>query len=215
MVEDGRADFVDLVPGLCSGIVEKEWIKMKKATRVSLVVLVLIGMLVGGCAKKPVADEYTTSEPVATTEMRDEEPAGYQEEGFGEAPVTESRAIYEEADPSAQEVAEGLERVHFAFDQYTLDTDAMKTLTENAMYIKANPDLKVVIEGHTDQRGSDEYNLALGEKRAQAAKNYLVSLGIAPGRLSIISYGEELPLDSSNTEEAWAKNRRAEFKPVR
>ena len=188
---------------------------MKKATLVSLVVLALAGMLAGGCAKKPVAEETAAPEPVATTEMRAEEPVGYQDEGFGEAAVTESQAVYEEADPSAKEVAQALQRVHFAFDQYTLDTGAMKTLTENAMYLRANPDLKVVIEGHTDERGSDEYNLALGEKRAQAAKNYLVSLGITAGRLSIISYGEELPLDPSNTEEAWAKNRRAEFKPVR
>lgn len=188
---------------------------MKKATLVSLVMLALMGMLAGGCAKKPVAEEPTMAEPVATTEMGTEEPVGYQEEGFGEAAVTESQAIYEEAEPSAREVAQGLKRVHFGFDQYTLDTEAMKILTENATYLKANSDLKAVIEGHTDERGSDEYNLALGEKRAQAAKNYLVSLGVAPGRLSIISYGEELPLDPSNTEEAWAKNRRAEFKPVR
>ena len=89
------------------------------------------------------------------------------------------------------------------------------TLEQNAVYLRSNPALKVVIEGHCDDRGSDEYNLALGERRAVAAKNYLVSLGIAAERLSVISYGEEQPLVTAANEEGWAKNRRAEFKAVR
>ena len=72
--------------------------------------------------------------------------------------------------------------------------------------------VRVSIEGHCDQRGSDEYNLALGERRARAAMEYLVSLGVAPDRLQVISYGEEMPLDSGSSEDAWARNRRDEFK---
>jgi peptidoglycan-associated lipoprotein len=74
---------------------------------------------------------------------------------------------------------------------------------------------KVKLEGHCDERGSDEYNLALGENRAKAALNYLVALGVPPEQLSIISYGKEKPLDNGHTEEAWAKNRRVEFTPVK
>lgn len=109
----------------------------------------------------------------------------------------------------------GLERVQFAYNQFTLEEQARTTLEQNAVYLRSKPDLKVVIEGHCDERGSDEYNLALGERRAMAAKNYLVSLGIAAERLSTISYGEEQPLVEGANEEAWAENRRAEFKAIR
>ena len=81
--------------------------------------------------------------------------------------------------------------------------------------MQTNSGVQVVIEGHCDERGSDEYNLALGESRALAAKNYLVSLGINENRLSVISYGEEKPAVMGSDEEAWAQNRRAEFKAVR
>jgi peptidoglycan-associated lipoprotein len=109
----------------------------------------------------------------------------------------------------------GLNRIHFDLDQYTLTSGARDTLAANAAFLKANPDLQVRIEGHCDERGSDEYNLALGERRALAAMNYLESLGVAKARLSTISYGEEMPLVPGHDEAAWAKNRRAEFKVVR
>ena len=85
-------------------------------------------------------------------------------------------------------------------------------MTANATILQLDPELKVSIEGHCDDRGSDEYNLSLGERRAQSVRAYLVSLGIEPQRLTTISYGEEKPLDTANNEMAWAKNRRAEFK---
>ncbi len=93
-------------------------------------------------------------------------------------------------------------------------TEARNILANNAKYLKANSGTNVVIEGHCDDRGSDEYNLALGESRALAAKNYLVSLGINGKRLSVISYGEEKPLVQGEGESVWAQNRRAEFKAV-
>ncbi|RMF47475.1 MAG: peptidoglycan-associated lipoprotein Pal, partial [Deltaproteobacteria bacterium] len=112
-------------------------------------------------------------------------------------------------------VARQLQRIHFDFDQFTLSPEARDILAANAALLNANPGLKVRIEGHCDERGSDEYNLALGERRAVAARDYLVSLGVAADRLSTISYGEEMPLDAGHDEAAWAKNRRAEFKAVR
>ena len=108
-----------------------------------------------------------------------------------------------------------LERVHFDYDRYTLSDEARRILARNGAFILARPDLKIIVEGHCDERGSDEYNLALGEKRARAVQGYLASLGVPASRLRVISYGEEIPLDRSGTEAAWAKNRRVEFKEDR
>lgn len=108
-----------------------------------------------------------------------------------------------------------LKTIYFDFDRYDLRPDAKRTLEENARVLKENPTWHVLIEGHCDERGSNEYNLALGEKRARAAMEYLIMLGIEPERLSIISYGEERPVDPRHNEEAWAKNRRCEFVVIR
>ena len=129
-------------------------------------------------------------------------------------PAIESQRV-DSGPVAVHETVAGLERVHFAYNEFTLDERSRITLEQNAVFMRKNPALKVIIEGHCDERGSDEYNLALGERRAAAARNYLVSLGIASERLSIISYGEEQPLVAASNEEAWAKNRRAEFKVAR
>ncbi len=107
-----------------------------------------------------------------------------------------------------------LEMIHFEFDKYRLLPEAKAVLERNAEILKTNPAAKVTIEGHCDERGTIEYNLALGEKRANAAEKYLIDLGISPGRISTISYGKERPLDPGSNEGAWAKNRRDEFKIV-
>jgi len=104
-----------------------------------------------------------------------------------------------------------LKDIHFEFDRYDLTPEAKRILAENAQVLLEHPTWKIQIEGHCDERGSNEYNLALGEKRARSARDYLIKLGIAPERLSIISYGEEMPLDPRHCEEAWAKNRRCHF----
>ncbi len=101
--------------------------------------------------------------------------------------------------------------LHFEFDQYDLGTEARRTLEDLAQALKANPAFAIRIEGHADERGTTEYNLALGERRAQAAKDYLVSLGVPADRIETISYGEERPLDPGHDELAWALNRRAHF----
>jgi peptidoglycan-associated lipoprotein len=101
------------------------------------------------------------------------------------------------------------DRVFFGFDSSDLSQNAQRTLQRQAEWMKMNPDLKITLEGHCDERGTREYNLALGERRAAAAKNYLVSLGINADRMSIISYGKEHPVDPASNEVAWSKNRRA------
>lgn len=104
-----------------------------------------------------------------------------------------------------------LKDIHFEFDKYEIRPEDVEILKETASLLKKFPNVKIQIEGHCDERGTNEYNLALGERRANSAKNYLVSLGISPERLSTISYGEERPVDPGHNEEAWAKNRRAHF----
>jgi len=99
--------------------------------------------------------------------------------------------------------------IYFGYDKYEIRREDEEILKENAAFLKKNPKMKIQIEGHCDERGTAEYNLALGERRANHTKKYLVSLGITSDRISTISYGEERPLDPSNNEEAWAKNRRA------
>ena len=104
-----------------------------------------------------------------------------------------------------------LKEIYFDFDRYDLRADARAVLNANADWLRANPSARVQIEGHCDERGTTEYNLALGAKRAQSAKDYLVSLGILAGRLSTISYGEELSACTESTEVCWQKNRRDRF----
>jgi len=101
--------------------------------------------------------------------------------------------------------------VFFAFDDYTLNSEAQGALNTLADQLKKKNAAVVQVEGHCDERGSIEYNLALGERRAQSVKNYLVQLGIDPARLSTISYGEEKPSSDGHDESAWSRNRRAEF----
>ena len=104
-----------------------------------------------------------------------------------------------------------LKRIHFDFDKYNVSPDDAEILKQNAVVLKKFPTVKIQIEGHCDEKGTNEYNLALGERRAGSAKKYLVSLVIDEKRISTISYGEERPLNPGHNEGAWAKNRRAEF----
>ena len=104
-----------------------------------------------------------------------------------------------------------LKDIHFDFDRYSIRIEEAEILKENSILMKKYPGMRFQIEGHCDERGTGEYNLALGERRANSAKKYLISLGIEPGRISTISYGEERPFDQEHNEEAWTKNRRAHF----
>ncbi|MEA3361845.1 MAG: peptidoglycan-associated lipoprotein Pal [Thermodesulfobacteriota bacterium] len=178
-----------------------------------LVVLFALTLLVSGCAKKPVVEPPVAPEPTQV-EVTQQQPAAVVEQA-----VTDTAANAYDAAAAARAAeraaAKGLARIHFDFDQYVLTPAAKSILVSNAGLLRAAAAVKVLIEGHCDERGSDEYNLALGDKRALATKNYLVSLGVAADRMSIISYGEEMPIDSAHTKEAWAQNRRANFKVKR
>ncbi|MBI5016106.1 MAG: peptidoglycan-associated lipoprotein Pal [Deltaproteobacteria bacterium] len=105
----------------------------------------------------------------------------------------------------------GMHRIHFDFDQATLTPAAREILGKNANYLRDHVSTRIRIEGHCDERGTTEYNLGLGERRAKTAFQYLMDLGIDPNRMTVVSYGEEVPLDPGHNEEAWAQNRRAEF----
>lgn len=159
-----------------------------------LVVAILATVALTGCAKKAKVTEApaAAAAPAAASSTAGTQTAA---PAAGVSVVTEA----------------GLERIHFEFDSYTLDDAAKRILGMNAEWLKANPAAKITVEGHCDERGSDTYNLSLGENRAKAAKAFLVTAGIAADRINVISYGEEKPLDPASTEAAWAKNRRAEF----
>jgi peptidoglycan-associated lipoprotein len=129
------------------------------------------------------------------------------------APVEEPREtpVEEPSSPPADMSPIAVSDVFFDFDKYNLSSEAKGTLEANARELKRVSDASVTIEGHCDERGTKAYNLALGEKRANAARDYLVSLGVTASRITTISYGKERPFDDGHDETAWAKNRRAHF----
>jgi peptidoglycan-associated lipoprotein len=169
-----------------------------------------------GCA--PTA---TTKPPPAAsgTDSASANPSGAARSGDGqgggtkESDVSSSGSLkaLQEGKPPITPASSPLKDAFFDFDRYDLSTDARAVLRANADWLKSNSSVRVDIEGHCDERGTNEYNLALGAKRAQAARDYLVSLGIAPDRLSTTSYGEEIPVCQEHTEDCWRQNRRARF----
>lgn len=106
---------------------------------------------------------------------------------------------------------EALKDVHFDFDQYVIRPAEAKILVENAKWLKANPNSLILIEGACDERGTGEYNLALGDRRAKSTVQYLAAQGVQPSRMTTLSYGKERPVCAEHSEECWAKNRRAHF----
>ncbi len=177
--------------------------KAMQMLKVSLIVLFIFGGLVG-CASTKSSSLADDQAKMGQSDMSQQEKA----QGADDKPMQGEAVMSHEA-------MAGMGMIHFDFDQFTLSDEARRILGDNAKYLAANNTVQVAIEGHCDERGSDEYNLALGESRALAARNYLVSLGISASRLSVISYGEEKPLVKASDEAAWAQNRRAEFKAVR
>lgn len=190
---------------------------MKKHNLRLLLSISLVAAVLFGCAKEPAPTAVEpTTEPVVSTMPSDNDVAGYDDSAISDQSVSDQGGYYGSGSMGMGDgTAAGLNRVHFEFDQFTLTAEARDILAANAQYLKANSALRVRIEGYCDERGSDEYNLALGERRASATRNYLISLGVEGDRLTILSYGEELPLDPGHTESAWAQNRRAEFKDLR
>jgi peptidoglycan-associated lipoprotein len=126
------------------------------------------------------------------------------------APVAEELPAPPPSEPSVGQ-SEATKNVYFAFDDYTLSPESQESLNQLSDFMKGTPSVVVQIEGHCDERGSTEYNLALGERRAQSVKNYLVQLGIDPARLPTMSWGEEKPSAQGSNESSWSQNRRAVF----
>lgn len=165
---------------------------MTKVNRFSMALLIALALVASfGCSEKATQPE---AQPAVTAEQ----------------PSAPNRAdILEEAGVTIE-----TSRIFFAFDRYDLNDHARNALRVKADILMKFPEISVKIEGHTDERGTEEYNLALGERRARAAFDYLVMLGVNPAQLSMVSYGELYPAVEGSNEEAWSQNRRDEFRPT-
>lgn len=197
--------------------------KMKKALILVLVFLCIA--IIGGCSQKKVA-----TGPIEIGQKRDIKKDSEIYTLIGDKTATKPDPITSidltketiterdlakvqpsELRPSAKELQTRIRDIYFDFDSYDLTNSAKETLREVASILLKNKSINLIIEGHCDERGTNEYNLALGERRANAAKEYLISLGVPKSRIETISYGEEKPVCHEQTEECWMKNRRAHF----
>ncbi|NIQ37045.1 MAG: peptidoglycan-associated lipoprotein Pal [Proteobacteria bacterium] len=181
---------------------------MARRVVVSLSMIAFLSLLIGGCQRKVVIEGEGKHQGVIMEDKAEAEDQLAREKEEIEASLKSKKYQGIEGEVFESSL---LKDIHFPFDRYDLSPKSRQILGENAEFILKFPDAKIQIEGHCDERGTNEYNLALGERRAMSAKNYLVSIGVPAGRLSIISYGEELPVASGHSEEAWAKNRRGHF----
>jgi peptidoglycan-associated lipoprotein len=196
-----------------------------RCTNVTITSLLLLGVLLAGCAKQPATTAATAPAPTgaATTTPGGAGPAAAQPTtaappsggtGAGAPATTPAPATAAPvARPAPQEFRAdaALKDVYFDFDKYDIRPVDAKSLDSNATWLKSNASHLILIEGHCDERGTNEYNLALGERRAKSTMNYLVSQGVQASRITIISYGEERPACTEKADECWAKNRRAHF----
>ena len=190
----------------------------KNWTITALVLAVLIAFMATSCTSSKISSEPTTTTTAeeeaarkAAEEARQRElerQRALAEENLKEESL--SKGMAEEREQAAKTKFEN-EDIYFDFDSVQLTPEAQSVLTEKAKWLRENPGATVMIEGHADNRGTNEYNLALGEGRAKSAKTFLTDLGIDSSRLNTISYGEERPVDLGQTESAWAKNRRVHF----
>ncbi|MEJ2657028.1 MAG: peptidoglycan-associated lipoprotein Pal [Desulfobacterales bacterium] len=186
---------------------KKLWIVLA----LSLVIPALL--FTASCAKKAVKEETMASQQEDEAAMKAREAAekAKQEEMAKQREIEEQR-LKDEA-MMKQEAMDAFinEDIHFDFDSSALTPEAQDILKKKAQWLQDNPGKTATIEGFCDERGTNAYNLALGDRRAESAKKFLVDLGISPSRLTTISYGEERPVDPGHNEEAWAKNRRCHF----
>ena len=208
---------------------------MFKKLSFSLLVFIMVlslSFFLGACAKKVVKEDIaveTEEEPVTITEsaLSDEESRSreLERERAAEERRLREEALRREREEAARraeitkkeaQIRQGFENsdVYFDFDRYFLTNEAREILADKASWLLDNPDVEIEIEGHCDERGTNEYNMALGERRSDSALKYLVNAGVKTSRISSISYGEEKPLDPGHDEIAWAKNRRAHFRIV-
>ncbi len=197
-----------------------------------MLIVPLLLLLVAGCTKhvpmSPDVSETQTTEgtedTTVTSQESAEELAARRAREMQAAIEERERKVVEESmrrrfgDPAATTTPPTMSQeefvhqdVHFSYDSHTLSEEAKARLEQKAAWLTERSNISVQIEGHCDERGTTVYNLVLGERRAHTVKQYLAALGISASRLSIISYGEEFPLDPAHTEEAWFRNRRAHF----
>ncbi len=183
--------------------------RVKYGTAFLLICLLAVTLVLAGCAKKKIVA------PAGAEAGATEEASQIREESLGE-PFPGERLGRSRKGVSARAQAlgpEGIafesEDVFFEFDQATLTEESRRILQKKAAFLQKHRDVQVTIEGHCDQRGSSDYNLGLGQRRADSVKSYLQDLGIDGNRLATVSYGKEQPLDDGMNEAAWARNRRA------
>jgi peptidoglycan-associated lipoprotein len=183
---------------------------MTKKRMKYLAFMLMIGVLfaISACQKKEIASEAGYGTPSGPGMGG---AAGGK--GIGEQDLSGGVGRPGAGPPIAAAEREAFENedIYFAYDSSALSSQAQDILRKKAAFLKSNPNVKVTIEGHCDERGTNEYNLALGEARARSAKAFMVDLGIPAARAATISYGEERPIAKGQTEDAWAKNRRAHF----
>lgn len=203
-----------------------------KRNSLKFIPLLLVFALMAGCGgKKKIEEMASNAEPKAKQEavdkdrqagavvVPDEKPASEAVTSQDISPEGIKGGQYKtlgDGDTLTRQVQETgeLYTVHFDFDKYSIRDEDQKLLTLNAKWLSLNPGVKIRIEGYADERGETEYNLALGDKRARSVARYIEDMGITGNRLSVISFGEENPVAREHTEDAWAKNRRAEFKVI-
>lgn len=182
---------------------------MRKNVWLSISVMVILPAMffIASCSKKVVQTDLAPTTQPAVTKASD----GSSEEADQARQLQEDRL---RAEAAAREAAEGAfvnENIHFGFDSALLSDQAQQILKGKADYLRTNSGARVTVEGHCDERGTDAYNITLGERRAESVKNFLVDLGINANRLNTVSYGEERPIAVGQNEASWAKNRRAQF----
>jgi peptidoglycan-associated lipoprotein len=180
-----------------------------------IVVSLVIGLAVfAGCAKRPATTAASAPAPTGQTTAPAPAPApAVTTPPPAATPPPAPPTAAPTARPSPKEFTAipELKPIYFDFDKYDIRPADAKVLDANAAWLKSNAQQLVLIEGHCDERGTNEYNLALGERRAKSTMNYLVSQGVQASRITIISYGEERPVCAQHNEECWSKNRRAQF----
>lgn len=179
-----------------------ERMKTLKYLGLAAMVVILGAVLIAGCS--------WFKEEAKPTEGA--QPSGQAEEGKPEA-QPEGKKVEEGKAPQAKvsEEAPALTDIFFDFDKYNIRSDQRKSAEQDVSWLRNNGKVNIIVEGHCDERGTSEYNMALGERRAKAVKDFLVSQGISAKRIKTISYGKEKPFDPGHSEEAWAKNRRGHF----